>query len=129
MMRDYILDGKTPVPVDILVAAEWMATHIKERQVAYTNIAGLVRVSTVFLSFDHNWGGEGRPLLFETAAFWPDEYFIFRCSTWEEAEILHRAVVFDCLRLDSFLAFLKRSWEAYWEEALSEWRSIFSCSL
>lgn len=87
MTDKYILEGKTPKPVDDLINwGKWFQTA--ERHVAQDRI-GEVRVSTVFLGLDHAWGG-GPPLLFETMIFGgPHDQYQERCSTWEEAEAMH----------------------------------------
>lgn len=60
-------DGHTPIPEeDFLKWGEWLETA--ERHVAQTRI-GNVWVSTVFLGLDHNFFGEGPPILFETMIF------------------------------------------------------------
>ncbi len=93
----YILDGHTPVAVDDLRPwAEWYETHRDEKRVAETTLPSGVWVSTVFLGIDHQWG-DGPPLLFETMVF-PShgdfsELDCERCSTWEEAEAQHAAMV------------------------------------
>jgi hypothetical protein len=40
----------------------------QDRHVA-DDMVGLVRVSTVWLGLDHNWSGQGPPLIFETMVF------------------------------------------------------------
>jgi len=91
MSDKYILDGKTPVPVDLMTWARWFETA--DRSVAQT-IVGNKRVSTVFLGIDHRFG-DGPPLLFETMIFnGPDDgEYQERCSTWEEAEAMHERAV------------------------------------
>ena len=94
MIRRYILVDREPVLCPDLVAwGEWMEDEDNVR-VASTHI-GTVWVSTVFLGLDHNWG-RGRPLLFETMAFCGDvgeNIEMDRCSTWAEAEAMHRRCV------------------------------------
>lgn len=84
----YILDGRTPQPAESLEAwARWFENA--ERHVADLR-DGDIRVSTVFLGLDHNWGS-GPPLLFETMVFGgPLDGEQDRCSTWEHAERMHR---------------------------------------
>jgi hypothetical protein len=87
----FILDGKTPVEEpDLETWALWFETA--DRSVKLT-IQERVRVSTVFLGLDHNFGG-GPPLLFETMTFidgkGDDEV---RYSTWDEAEAGHADAV------------------------------------
>lgn len=65
----YILadDGK-PLRVDDLMAwAAWFEANRQKCIVAQDEV-GDVRVSTVFLSVDHNWG-DGPPVLWETMIF------------------------------------------------------------
>jgi len=87
MSEHYILEGHTPVKTDLMTWARWHE-DINNRIVKKTNI-GDVKVSTVFLGLNHNWG-DGAPLLFETMIFGGehDEY-CDRYSTWEEAEMGH----------------------------------------
>ena len=67
------------------------------RQVADTWVTPTVRVSTVFLGLDHQWG-EGPPLLFETLVFHDgDGQECTRYATWHAAEQGHAAMV-DAMR-------------------------------
>jgi hypothetical protein len=86
-MRWYVLDGRTPRRVGSLYEwARWMETA--HRHVA-VDWVGNVRVSTVFLGLDHQHGN-GPPLLFETMIFAGEhDQYQDRCSTWEEAELMH----------------------------------------
>lgn len=90
---NYILDGKIPVPCDDLM--EW-GKHFKDhgkRRVASDQITPDIKVSTVFLGMDHQWG-QGPPLLFETMVFGgPMHDETDRYSTWEDAEDGHRRMV------------------------------------
>jgi hypothetical protein len=54
-----------------------------------------VRVSTVFLGMDHNSESDvGPPLLFETMIVGGLlDQFRMRCTTYEEAEIMHQIVL------------------------------------
>jgi hypothetical protein len=55
------------------------------------------RVSTVFLSLDHNWSG-GEPLLFETMIFnGPYDTYMERYSTYDQAKAGHERIV-NCLK-------------------------------
>jgi hypothetical protein len=85
-MTYYILDGKIPKEVDLMTWARWFEKA--ERHVADTK-KGNIRVSTVFLGLDHQWGN-GPPHLFETMIFGGAEEWQERCSTWEEAEATHK---------------------------------------
>lgn len=90
----YILDvdGKTPKPCDLMTWAHWMETHHKSRHVADEQVGG-IRVSTVFLGLNHQWS-EGPPLIFETMIFGgPLDQEMDRCSTWEQAEAMHKAMM------------------------------------
>ena len=87
----YILDGHTPVAADVLTWARWFEQT--ERHVADEMIAG-VRVSTVFLGLDHCFFDDGPPLLFETMVFGGAlDQEMERCSTWEQAEQMHKRMV------------------------------------
>lgn len=44
---------------------------VEQTELAYKN--EMVQVSTVFLATDHNFSGEGEPVLYETMVFGPDE--------------------------------------------------------
>jgi hypothetical protein len=91
MTDAYILEGTTPVPVDLLTWAQWFETA--ERHVADTWVTPTLRVSTVFLGLDHQYG-EGPPLVFETMVFeGGDGQECERYSTWAAAEQGHQAMV------------------------------------
>lgn len=91
-MNNYILEGHTPKKVDDII--EW-ARSVGSREnwrVNETKI-GEVRISTVFLGLDHQYG-DGPPILFETMIFGGDhDEFCNRYSTWEEAEHGHQDAV------------------------------------
>jgi hypothetical protein len=91
MLETYILEGKTPVRVDVDTWGKWLNTD--KRIVAKTDI-GDVQVSTVFIGLDHSFGSGGPPLLFETMIFGGEhDQYQSRCSTWDEAEIEHAEAV------------------------------------
>jgi hypothetical protein len=98
----YTLIGQTAVPEDdLLTWARWFEEA--DRRVMQTKL-GPFWVSTVFLGMDHGWG-RGRPVLFETMIFFlGDGFWQDRCSSWEEAEILHGCA---CMQVR---AALKRPW-------------------
>lgn len=53
-----------------------------------------VLVSTVFLGLDHNWSGQGPPIVFETMVFGGDrDQEMLRYATWDEADSGHRRIV------------------------------------
>jgi hypothetical protein len=96
----YKLDkDKNPVPCSSFEYSMQFEDPEK-RRVAKTQL-GPYTVSTVFLCIDHNFGGEGPPVLFETM-IWsdkktdkPGEFFEFqtRYCTWKEATEGHEFVV------------------------------------
>lgn len=118
----YILDGHTAVPEpDLLLWGRWFEEHCKERIVKQENV-GDVWISTVFLALDHGFFFSTTkyvpPVLFETMVFPRDrlrwllrclrflgvrwrmrrkesmrELALARCSTWDEAEAQHAAMV------------------------------------
>jgi hypothetical protein len=64
-----------------------------DAQIADDNIDE-VRVSTVFLGMDHNSDHDGPPLLFETMIVGGLlDQFRMRCTTYEEAEVMHQIVL------------------------------------
>jgi hypothetical protein len=87
----FILVGHEPAPEpDLLAWGRWMGDA--DRQVRHTE-QGDVRVSTVFLGLDHQFG-DGPPLLFETMTFVGDDSVSCeRYSTWAEAEAGHDRAV------------------------------------
>lgn len=89
MAEHYILEGMIPVPCDdFLEWAQWYQTA--ERHVAQDTVEG-VRISTVFLGLNHQFGHSEIPILFETMVFggaYDQEQE--RYSTWEQAEVGHR---------------------------------------
>lgn len=90
MTNWYILEGKTPVPTDVITAGKWMQDEGEKRRVDYTNIGDEVEVSTVFLGIDHRWDDKGPPLLFETLVFGGRlDGEMNRYATWDEAERGH----------------------------------------
>jgi hypothetical protein len=87
----YILDGHTPVPVDLLTWAKYFETA--ERHVA-KDVFGDVEVSTVFLGLDHNYSRTGPPLIFETMVFGGElDQEMLRYPTWTKALAGHREMV------------------------------------
>ncbi len=89
----YVLENKIPVAVDNL--SEWaMGFDDTQRRVESTHI-GDVFISTVFLGLDHNFGGGGDPVLFETMVFGDgdDDEICIRYSTYDNAVKGHWAQV------------------------------------
>lgn len=90
-MDHYVLDtdGRTPIKCDLMT---WARSRENMRHVAKEDV-GDVRISTVFLGLDHSWGN-GPPLLFETMIFGgKHDSYCERCSTWEEAKVIHLQAV------------------------------------
>lgn len=87
----FILDGRIPKEIeDVHEWATWYETA--KRHVADERILGC-RVSTIFLGIDHQYGA-GPPLVFETMIFGgPLDQEQDRCSTWEQAEAMHKSMV------------------------------------
>lgn len=91
MTDKYILDGKTPIPADLMQWGEWFETA--DRHVAKDQI-GDVGISTVFLGIDHRFADDGPPLIFETMIFGGEhDQYQTRASTWDEAERQHAEAV------------------------------------
>ena len=92
-MKHWILEGHAIKETDLMTWAEWF--EHADRRVALDKV-GTVRVSTVFLGIDHNFGLGGPPLLFETMVFphkgWT-ESAVDRYATWAEAEAGHAAML------------------------------------
>ncbi|HET9396127.1 MAG TPA: hypothetical protein VFO36_08730 [Nitrospiraceae bacterium] len=101
----YRLVGQTPVPCSTEEYGESFGRD--DRRVALT-IVGPFRISTVFLSIDHNFLNSGPPTLFETMTFLdaPADHELRaveqeneqdgRTCTWLEAEAQHRKAVDWC---------------------------------
>lgn len=86
MATKFILRDRKPVPVDIIAWASWFESA--DRFVRQDTI-GDVRISTVFLGIDHQFG-DGPPLIFETMIFGGEhDQYQDRCSTWQQAEDMH----------------------------------------
>lgn len=93
-------DGKTPIVVENTIEwAEWYEGADEQRRVAKTHIDTDEYVSTVFLGLDHNFTGEGPPILFETMVFGGefDEEQV-RYATWDEAAEGHEQMVARLMR-------------------------------
>jgi hypothetical protein len=95
MLGHYILDGHQPVAVtDVLEWAHWYEEADRRVGLSFTEH---FEISTVFLGLDHNFGGDGPPLLFETMVFRKHgkayDLAMDRYSTWDEAERGHLEMV------------------------------------
>ena len=96
-MKYFILDDEHHVveEPDLVRWAMWFE-NISNRRVDYTEITSQMNVSTVFLCFDHRYGGDGPPILFETMIFGgPDsiDQACWRYSSWDDALTGHKAAV------------------------------------
>ena len=66
----------------------------RDHRIAKTHITPIVYVSTIFLGIDHNFSGEGLPLLYETMIFGgPRNHQESWHATRAEALVGHQAVV------------------------------------
>jgi hypothetical protein len=91
----YILEGKTPKPVDNV--AEWAVWFESADRVVNKTQIGDTWVSTIFLGLDHSFGA-GKPLLFETMIFEGErDGDQWRWHTWDEAENGHDKIVKELL--------------------------------
>lgn len=102
----YVLDGK--VPIEEPNTLEW-ADKFEEDLIVEKTMIGQVRVSTVFLGIDHQFG-DGPPLLFETMIFGGElDGEQQRYSTWDEAKAGHDRAVNNIRKhiLHSWLLFIK----------------------
>lgn len=93
-MDYYILDGDKPVKVGLRQWAKWFESADFRRIVKQTSCVvpgeDEAFVSTVFLGIDHNFFGDGPPLVFETMVFGgKHDQAQERYSTWNEAEAGH----------------------------------------
>ncbi len=91
MSDKYILEGHEPIECpDLMRWASWFEKA--DRHVDKTAI-GDIKISTVFLGLNHNFG-DGPPVLFETMIFGGDfNEEMWRYSTWEGAEKGHQKAV------------------------------------
>ena len=92
MIGLYVLDGRTPVPVnDNVKWGQWFKGA--DRLVAIDKV-GNAEVKTMFLGIDHDFLGTGPPILFETfvdgGTMEETQDFY---TTWEEAELGHTRMV------------------------------------
>lgn len=90
MSDNYILEGHKAVKIDDVIT--WARMFEKTDRVVRKTTIGDAEVSTVFLGLDHQYG-DGPPLLFETMVFGGKlDQEQDRCTTWEEAEVMHEAM-------------------------------------
>lgn len=92
MNEHYILDGHKVVETDVLTWTKTFERGDRNHVVARTKMIDDSEVSTVFLGFNYQYG-DGPPLLFETMVFGgPLDQEMERCTTWEQAEAMHKAM-------------------------------------
>ncbi len=93
MTMYYILDDKKhPVLADFATWSQWFETAQSDiaRMTCYTELTDDVHVSTVFLSIDHRFDGNGAPILYETMVFGgPLSDSQERYTTRQEARLGH----------------------------------------
>lgn len=87
-MKSYKLVNNIPVKCEL------GEIDLSDKTLWYDDFTG-VQVSTVFLVWDHSFGNDKQPVLFETMVFGGkyDEYQI-RYNTYEEAEIGHKEICY-----------------------------------
>jgi hypothetical protein len=89
MPRYFILEGHIPVACDVLTWSRWFEDHYGNFHVNWTEQDD-VCISTVFLGINHNFFGDGPPILFETMVFIAgDGVHQERYRTWDEAAAGH----------------------------------------
>lgn len=96
MQGYYILNeaGEPEQVFDVVTWARWMEAHRDRKRVAYDTLTSGTRISTVFLGLDHNYSGEGPPVLWETMIFGgPHDDDQWRYTSLEEARQGHRDAV------------------------------------
>jgi len=52
----------------LITRNDWAEMYGRERHIGDTHVNN-IRVSTVWLGLNHNWSGQGPPLIFETVVF------------------------------------------------------------
>ena len=91
----YYLDGQEVKPT--LDAKKWSQEFERAHCIVAQTDVGSYWVSTVFIGIDHNFFGDGPPLVFETMIFRNEpngerhsvDGWIERASTWDEAALMH----------------------------------------
>ena len=94
-MGNYVLDENgNPILCESL--EDWCKFYQdSDRRIVERTKVGDATVSTVFLAIDHNFGGEGPPVLWETTIFGGahDQEEQWRYSSLEEAKAGHAMAV------------------------------------
>ena len=89
----YKLIGRLVVPITLSEFSNIYGRDPGANRVAQTQV-GPLWVSTVFVGIDMEWPDDQPPLVFETMIFDDgDDTYQTRCSTWEQAEAMHRRAV------------------------------------
>lgn len=95
MRGGYILSAdKVPLPCfDVLEWANWVENN-RDACLVGLDVTDEYRVSTVFLTLDHNFRFHGDPVLFETMVFFTDGEYgdMDRYSSWAEALAGHERI-------------------------------------
>jgi hypothetical protein len=94
MSDKYILadDSHTPIPVDDVI--QWADAFKKQDRHVAEDFIDDVKVSTVFLGLNHNFGGDGPPILWETMVFGGENSgWMGRYTSYDSALIGHKIVV------------------------------------
>jgi hypothetical protein len=95
-MKYYILENRKVKSVTESEFSEWYKT--RDIVISKTRV-GTTGISTVFLIFDHDFTGNGPPILFETMVFGGKlNDFTERYSTFSEAESGHARIVRQVIR-------------------------------
>lgn len=89
----YILDGEGNCLLedDYLKWVEWCGNIENRRVDFFENDRG--SISTVFLGMDHNFSGEGDPVLWESLFYIDNVEYIKRYTSRKEAEEFHERVI------------------------------------
>jgi hypothetical protein len=87
----YKLVNKVPVECSLM---DWVISFAKDKKVDYTEL-GLFKVSTIFIGTDHNFSGDGPPLLYETGVFDKNNNNVYRKNyeTLEQAKNGHWQII------------------------------------
>lgn len=89
MQRGYWILDTEKRPKLVASIEEWGRFYETADSIVKQEEIGGVRISTVFLGIDHQFG-DGPPILFETMIFGGEhDQYQDRCSTWKQAEDMH----------------------------------------
>jgi hypothetical protein len=94
-MSTYIIDDNhNTIPVNFQEWGVWMTKNDSKRILRKTFVSEDVEISTVFLGLDHNFSGDGNPVLFETMIFGGErDGEMYRYHTYDEAMTDHQAII------------------------------------